>query len=97
MTNFRHIHAVFMTRTWEEKGIFMNPEREALRLSAMIALCIGAFVIVWSIETFQQNQLPTRIGEAKCTWWSATVKGCTSSNRSISDLTRAKTSITFNL
>ena len=76
----------------------MDLEREALRLSAMIALCIGAFVIMWSIDNFEQkNTLPTRIGEVQCTWWSATVQGCESSNRSLSEVTRAQSGLSFNL
>jgi hypothetical protein len=97
MTNFRHIYAVFRSRTWEEKGINMEPEREALRLSAMIAFFIGAFIIMWSIDSFQQKTLPTRIGEVKCTWWSATVQGCEAPTRSLSEVTRPAKGLVFNL
>ena len=98
MTNFRHIYAVFRSRTWEEKGIKMEPEREALRLSAMIALCIGAFIIMWSIDNFEQkNTLPARIGEVQCTWWSATVQGCEAPTRSLSEVTRPAKGLVFNL
>ena len=76
MTKFCHIRAVIKPRSLNNEGIFMDLEREAIRLSAMIALCVGAFVIMWSIDEFHQQQLPTQIGDAQCTWWSATVQGC---------------------
>lgn len=75
----------------------MNLEREALRLSAMIAFCIGAFVIMWSIDSFEQQTLPTLVGEAQCTWWSSTMQGCTSGTRSMSELTRTQSGISFSL
>ncbi|MEO0915761.1 MAG: hypothetical protein AAFY31_02085 [Pseudomonadota bacterium] len=75
----------------------MDLEREALRLSAMIALCVSAFIIVLSIDNFQQQQLPTRVGETQCTWWSATVQGCTPKNRSISQVTEKSKGLAFNL
>ncbi|MGR3511290.1 MAG: hypothetical protein ACU0GG_00895 [Paracoccaceae bacterium] len=75
----------------------MDLEREALRLSAMIALCVGAFVIMWSIDSFEQDMLPTRIGEVQCTWWSATVQGCEPTTRSLSDVTHTTGGLAFNL
>lgn len=75
----------------------MDLEREALRLSAMIALCVSAFIIVMSIDNFQQEQLPSRVGETQCTWWSATVQGCKAENRSVSQLTAPSKGLAFNL
>ncbi len=75
----------------------MEPEREALRLSAMIALCVFTFVIMWSIDNFYQQQLPTRIGDTPCTWWSATVQGCESPTRSLSEVTQPSRGLVFNL
>jgi len=76
----------------------MDLEREALRLSAMIALCIGAFVIMWSIDSFEQdNTLPTQIGEVRCTWWTATMQGCVNTHRSLSEVTGAQKRLSFNL
>ena len=75
----------------------MDLEREAIRLSAMIALCVGAFVIMWSIDSFEQQKMPTRIGDAQCTWWSATVQGCEAPTRSLSEVTRRDSGLAFNL
>ncbi len=75
----------------------MEPEREALRLSAMIALCVGAYIIMLSIDNFQQQKLPGRIGGTDCTWWSATIQGCESSNRSLSRVTQPPVGLKFNL
>ena len=75
----------------------MDLEREALRLSAMIALCVGAFVIMWSIDEFHQQKLPTRVGDARCTWWSSKVQGCEVSTRSLSEVTRSSNGLAFNL
>ena len=75
----------------------MDLEREAIRLSAMIALCVGAFVIMWSIDSFNQQQLPGRIGDTPCTWWSATVQGCESPTRSLSEVTQPAKGLAFNL
>ena len=75
----------------------MDLEREALRLSAMIALFISAFIIMWSVDEFYQQQVPTRVGETQCTWWSATVQGCKPPTRSLSELTKPSTGLSFNM
>ncbi|MEM9425665.1 MAG: hypothetical protein AAGA06_03095 [Pseudomonadota bacterium] len=75
----------------------MDLEREAIRLSAMIALCISAFIIMWSIDEFHQQQVPARVGETQCSWWSATVQGCKPATRSLSEVTKPSSGLAFNL
>ncbi len=75
----------------------MEPEAEALRLSAMIAFCVGAYLIVLSVDNFNQQKTPTRIGEAQCTWWSANVQGCGKKTRSLSQMTAPSQGLAFNL
>ncbi len=54
----------------------MTPEQEALRLSSLIALCIGLYLITLSVDNFRQAQMPGRIGELDCTWWRTHFGGC---------------------
>lgn len=86
-----------MTTTFNNRGIIMEPEREALRLSAMIALCVGAYIIVLSMDNFQQQKLPGRIGDVQCTWWSATMQGCKTVDRSLSSVTQKPNRLLSNL
>lgn len=97
MTKFRHISGVFKTRSLNNKGNIMDPEREALRLSAVIAFCVGAFVIMWSVDIFEQNQGPALIGEVQCSWWGATLQRCDADKRSLSSITERPSGILANL
>lgn len=61
----------------------MQPEQEALRLSAMVALCVGVYIIALSVDNFEQSksQMPNRIGELECNWWRTTFGGCAMHNK----------------
>lgn len=59
----------------------MQPEQEALRLSAMVALCVGVYIITLSMDNFEKGQVPTRIGQVECTWWRAHFGGCEVHNK----------------
>ena len=97
MTHFRHSSGVFMPRTLANEGIIMETEREALRLSAMIALCVGVFIVVLSIDNFEQRQGPTYVGDVQCTWWSSTMQGCKTVDRSLSQVTQRSRGLAFSL
>jgi hypothetical protein len=86
-----------MPQTTQEKGLTMEPNTEALRLSAMIALFVGAFILTLSIDNFHQQKLPTQIGEADCTWWRTNFGGCGTATSSLSALTKPPSRATFNM
>ena len=66
----------------------MEPETEALRLSAMIALFVGVFIIMLSVDNFNQQKLPSRIADADCGWWRTTFGVCGTQTSSLSQLTK---------
>lgn len=75
----------------------MEPEREAMRLSALIALCVGAFIITLSIDNFRQEKLPGRIGEVDCTWLQTKFTSCVSNQWSLQDVTGQTRKLSFKL
>ncbi len=77
-----------MSQMTKEEGIIVEPETEALRLSAMIALFVGALIIMSSIDNFHQQQVPSRIGEAECSWWRTNFGGCNVRTGSLKQLTK---------
>lgn len=59
----------------------MTPEQEAIRLSGLIALCISVYLIALSVDNFEQEKLPGRVGQVDCSWWRTHFGGCEAHDR----------------